>query len=197
MLKKDFDLFKQRYLKECKTQSINPNVLEVYKLILENENTDSDYWNEDHGSHDLIRIFENSFTDNDWAELEKDLNNWTTFQLELFTLAIMNGYSSYTNNGIYYNDKETVKKLTDTIPNRFDLLLPIIQIEKERKLEYGDLSYMVWENLSFINDHFEILLEKDKEYLNKIQQIFELLHLSDSDAEVISSLKNKIQKASA
>jgi hypothetical protein len=80
----DFDLFKQKYLDYSATQSTNVNVLAIYKVVLAGENVDSDYWGEDHGSNDLIHIFENSFSENDWKDLELDLCNWSYHQLELY-----------------------------------------------------------------------------------------------------------------
>jgi hypothetical protein len=188
----DYKLLKERYLDNFKSESTNLKVLSICKVVLEHENSDSDYWNEDHGSNDLIRIFENMYFDDDWKDLECDLNNWSNYQLELFTQAILGGYSSYTNNGTYYStDKEVIKQITKTIPNRFDLLIPIIEIGRKRK--HTDFSCQVMENLNFINDHFDILLEKNFNYLDKIQKIIELLNLSDS---YILDLKEKIQKAS-
>nr|WP_155075660.1 hypothetical protein [Flavobacterium sp. MC2016-06]MBU3858503.1 hypothetical protein [Flavobacterium sp. MC2016-06] len=183
-------------MENCKTESINSFVIAVYKVILEHENSDSDYWNEDHGSQDLIQIFENCFNLGDWKDLELDLKNWTNFQLELFTQAILGGYLSYTNEGVYNSEKEIVKELTKTVPNRFDLLFPIIELEKERKLNSKDLSHIIIDYLDFINDHFDILIETDSNYIKKIKSIFLLLGLTESNSENVLILKQKIQNAS-
>lgn len=192
----NLSLLLQIYPERCKTKSNNPNVIAIYNVILEHENSDSDYWNEDHGSEAIIQIFENVFSEYDWKDLENDLNNWTAFQLELFTQAILGGYMSYTNGGIYYqSDKEIIKKITKTIPKRFDLLFSIIKIESESKLAL-ECSNIIKENLNFINDHFNILLETNFTYLAKIQNIIELLNLSESNYDDLIDLKEKTQKAS-
>ncbi|MCD6068280.1 MAG: hypothetical protein K0S33_3106 [Bacteroidetes bacterium] len=194
MLKKDFDVFKQKYLADCKTQSSNSCVLELYRLMLEKERVDSDYWSEEHGAADIIRIFENCFTDHDWKELETDLPNWTLAQLELFTEAIMGGYHSYTENGVYYEHYD-VESLTKTIPNRLSLLIPILRIEKERGPGYPELSIIIRQNIHFINDHFDIVLRKNPENLQTIQQIVELSGIAASQDQGAIDLKNKIKKA--
>ncbi|NOQ72718.1 MAG: hypothetical protein GQ574_11980 [Crocinitomix sp.] len=173
------------------------NVLKIYNVVLRGENVDSDYWNEDHGSLDLIHIFEENFTKNDWIALALDLNNWSTEQLELFIQGILGGYSGFTNNGIYYyNDKEAILEITKTIPYRFDLLFPILQIENDRKELYNPLSCEIIENINFINDHFDILLAIDLGYLDKIRTILELLKLSDSKHEIVIELRAKIDNSS-
>ncbi|MFT5823993.1 MAG: hypothetical protein ACI8ZM_005259 [Crocinitomix sp.] len=171
------------------------NVLKVYNVVLQGKNVDSDYWNEDHGSFDLIQIFEEDFTQNDWIALALDLNNWSTEQLELFIQGILGGYSGYTNNGVYNNEKEVVLEITKTIPYRFDLLFPIIKIEKDRKELYDLLSHQIVENINFINDHFDILITLDMGYLEKIRTLFILLKLSDSKDEIAIELSSKIDNS--
>ena len=119
MLKKDFDLFKQKYKKTCKTESSSFAVLKLYSFILQNENSDSDYWTEGSGNNDVVKILENDFSENNWVELEKDLDNWTTFQLEIFTECILEGTG-------YEDDDEEFS----TIENRFILLLKLLEIAK-------------------------------------------------------------------
>ncbi|UUC45971.1 hypothetical protein [Flavobacterium cerinum] len=191
----NFETFRQKYPDDCKTKSNNSCVLALYSIVLAGEHKDSDYWNEEHGASDIIRLFETIFTTYDWEELEADLKNWTTSQLELFTEAILSGYYSYTNNGIY-NDHYDIEKLTQTIPNRLNLLLPILAIEKERDLQYHELSWIIVENSNFINDHFEIVLQKDPQHLNTIKTIFESFARFDSTDPMIITLKNKIDNVS-
>lgn len=85
MLAKDFDLFKQRYKENCKTESSNPAILELYSFLLKNEVVDSDVWTVGGGNDTVVRLLEHYFSDEDWKELEIDLENWTTNQLEIFT----------------------------------------------------------------------------------------------------------------
>lgn len=191
----NFETFRHKYSDDCKTQSNNSCVLALYSIVLAGEHKDSDYWNEEHGASDIIRVFETIFTAYDWEELEADLKNWTTSQLELFTEAILSGYYSYTNNGVY-NDHYDIEKLTQTIPNRLNLLLPILAIEKERDLQYHELSWIIVENSNFINDHFEIVLQKDPQHFNTIKTIFESFARFDSTDPMIMALKNKIDNVS-
>lgn len=191
----NFETFRQKYPDDCKTQSNNSCVLELYSIVLAGEHKDSDYWNEEHGASDIIRVFETIFTAYDWEELEADLKNWTTSQLELFTEAILSGYYSYTANGVYY-DYYDIAKLTQTIPNRLNLLLPILAIEKERDLQYHELSWIIVRNSNFIKDHFEILLKHDAQNLTTIKRVFELLADFDATDPMIAALKNKIDNVS-
>ena len=94
MFKKDFDLFKQKYINNCKTQSLNESVLKLYAYILENENCDSDFW--DIGGNDkLVRILEHNFSENAWIELQIDIHYWTSYQLEILAESIQNGAGKY------------------------------------------------------------------------------------------------------
>ncbi|MEO4004167.1 hypothetical protein [Flavobacterium sp. CAU 1735] len=191
MSQPDFDFFRQKYAANCTTQSDNPAVLAVYRIVLEGEHKDSDYWSEEHGTTAILSVFEHCFTAQEWSALEADLKNWTTSQLELFTEAIMGGYLSYTHNGVYY-DHYTIDDLTKTVPNRIALLLAILTIERERGLQYRELSGIVLENCNFINDHFEILLKQDVQNIIIIQEIFKLVAVFDPTGPTIMALKNKI-----
>jgi len=191
MSQPDFDFVRQKYATNCTTQRDNPAVLAVYRIVQEGEHKDSDYWNEEHGASDIIRIFETFFTAYDWKELEKDLKNWTTSQLELFTAAILSGYYSYTANGVYY-DFYDIETLTQTIPNRLHLLLPILAIEQERGLQYREFSGIVLENCNFINDHFEILLKQDIQNIRIIKEIFKSVAVFDPTNPTMMALKNKL-----
>ena len=90
MLVKDFNLFKKKYIKSCKTKSLNTDVLELYSFILENERNDSDYWTIGNG-FDEITIILKYFKECSWDELKTDLSNWTIFQLDIFTEAVLTG----------------------------------------------------------------------------------------------------------
>jgi len=196
MSQPDFDFFRQKYAANCSTQSDNPAVLAVYRIVLEGEYKDSDYWSEEHGTTAILSVFEHYFMDQEWNALETDLKNWTTSQLELFTEAIMGGYLSYTHNGVYYNHY-TIDVLTKTVPNRMALLLAILTIEQERGHQYRELSGIVFENCNFINDHFEILLKQDFQNVNTIKKIFESLHVFNATDPTMAALKNKIDRISA
>ncbi|GEM_PF-1341484 len=191
MSQPDFDFFRQKYAANCTTQCDNPAVLAVYRIVLEGEHKDSDYWSEEHGTTAILSVMERCFRAQEWNALEADLKNWTTSQLELFTEAIMGGYLSYTHNGVYY-EHYAIDDLTKTIPNRIALLLAILTIEQERGLQYRELSGIVLENCNFINDHFEILLKQDVQNVIIIKKIFKLVAVFDPTGPTIIALKNKI-----
>ena len=177
---------KLEYGKRCLTKSTNLAVLEIYEFILQNENTDTDYWRTNCGPEDLNRIFDEYFTELDWNELETDLKYWTTNQVEIFLYSIMNGY----NYNLTYDNLSTdlVKRLTKIIPNKTDLILPILNIGIERGQLKNNIILTVIEEIHFLINHFDILLKKNKTYLTKIKKIIEII---GSNPE----LENKIEKA--
>jgi hypothetical protein len=74
-----------------KTQSHDPEVLEIYSYILKHENRDSDWWNEDHGTNDLIFIIKNC-GENVFEKIRQDIPNWSGFQIELFALTMISNH---------------------------------------------------------------------------------------------------------
>ena len=192
MLNKDIDPIRQQHSSTFSTKSENPNVLEVYTIVVQHQNADSDYWTEEHGSGDLIQVFRNRFSAEDWKDLQTDLPNWSNDQLQLFTIAILNGYHAFTNEGVYYGEPETVKEVTRTVPERFDLLLTLLQIDQERNPTSRPLATAIAENLHFINDHFHILLDHHIHYFEKIREVAALLRVEESDREEALDLKEKI-----
>ena len=183
---------KLKYGERCKTESLNSAVLEVYGFILENEDADTDYWWSDFGPQNLNRIFENHFSDFDWKELEIDLKFWATNQLEIFLYSIMNGYTCNLNHDNLYKERpELVEELTKIIPNKTDLILPILNIGIERGQLKNDLILTVVEEVDYLITHFDVLIKKDAGYLNKIKKIVEIM-----GGDSVPELKGKIEKAS-
>ena len=186
MLKKDFDLFKQKYKKTCKTESSSFAVLKLYSFILQNENSDSDYWTEGSGNNDVVKILENDFSENNWVELEKDLDNWTTFQLEIFTECILEGTG-------YEDDDEEFS----TIENRFILLLKLLEIAKKRGINKNQISAGLIKNIEFLDKCNEITIENITEIakcLNYFDQNTKEINLENT---TMLTIKKILEKASS
>lgn len=97
MTLKEFDnflLIKDMYLKNSSTKSTNEGVLDIYSYILKYENTDSDWWNEGHGSSDIISIIK-FYGNGIWTKLKEDILNWSGFQIELFAQSLIIAYPEY------------------------------------------------------------------------------------------------------
>jgi len=187
---------KSEYGEKYKTESTNSAVLEVYNFILKNENVGSDYWNEDHGPQDLNKIFEDYFTQFDWEELEMDLKFWTTNQLEIFLYAIMNGYTyNLIHDNLYKERPELIEIMPKIIPNKTDLILPILIIGIDRGRLKNDIILTAMEEVYFLINHFDLLVDKDANYLNKIKKIVEVIG-ADYVLQENPELKDKIEKAS-
>lgn len=120
MVRKDFEIFKEKYKENAFTKSSNNLVLEVYSFILKNENVDSDFWTQGNGYEDIDRIlFE--FGEDDWIALKNDLKNWTSFQIELFC------------NGLLYVDYYKTNYSEDEInnlENRFSVISFLLEIRE-------------------------------------------------------------------
>lgn len=87
-------LMKDIYLKNSSTKSNDEGVLDLYSYILTYENTDSDWWNEGHGSSDIIskiKFYGNGI----WDKLKNDILNWSGFQIELFAPSLLISYPEY------------------------------------------------------------------------------------------------------
>lgn len=186
---------KLKYGERCTTKTANSAVLEVYGFILKNENIDTDNWWTDCGPQDLNRIFEAYFTELDWYELEIDLKYWTTNQLEIFLYAIMNGYTYSIHDNLYKERPDLVEKLAKNAPYKTNLILPILNIGIERGRLKNDIVLTAIEEVHFLVNHFDILLRKDRSYLNKIKDILDVVGY-DYVFQENPELKNKIEKAS-
>lgn len=89
-----FLLMKDIYLKNSSTKSNDDGVLDIYSYILKYENTDSDWWNEGHGSSDIISIIK-FYGNGIWDKLKRDILNWSGFQIELFAQSLLISYPQY------------------------------------------------------------------------------------------------------
>jgi hypothetical protein len=116
MFVKDFDLFKQKYIKNCKTQSLNESVLKLYSYILENENCDSDFWDIGGGNDNVVRILEHNFSENAWKELQIDIQYWTSYQLEILAESIETGTGKYDGDELLCSKNKRNILLKEIIP---------------------------------------------------------------------------------
>jgi hypothetical protein len=166
---------KLKYGDRSKTKSTNFTILLLYKFILEHENWDTDYWWGGGGDHDLNRILEAYFTDFDWEELEEDLEYWTTAQLEIFLYCIMNGYTFNFEHDNILDKPELIAEITKTVPQRTNLISPLLKIGIERGRDKNELSLIVSDEFFFIVNHFDVLMKADPKYLAIIGQIMEVI----------------------
>lgn len=186
MLKKDFDLFKQKYKENCKTESENSAILELYSFILKNEVVDSDVWTVGSGNDDVIRILENYFLETDWKELETELENWSTNQLEIFTESILEG------SGQNENDE-----FNSTMMKRFQLLKKLLIIGEERDRYRNDIFLALIDNIEFLNKCKSITLEDITEIANYFNYFETIKTENIKDDLTIQTLKRIIEKASS
>ena len=155
MLKKDFDIFKQKYIQNCKTESSNSAILELYSFMLKNEMVDSDVWTVGGGNDNVIKILEYYFSEKDWKELESEIESWTTNQLEIFTESILEGSGQDENDELY-----------STVEMRFSLLKKLLIIAKERDILRNDIKLSLINNIEFLNKCKLIKLEDATEIAN-------------------------------
>jgi hypothetical protein len=196
MKKEDFELFKQKYASNCKTKSANEAVLEVYAFLLENENTDSDYWTIGNGNHALVTILEYKMQDDDWSELESDLSNWTIQQLDIFAWCITSGEGIYDipgSSGGYYdrvNKKSYPYQYSpgkSTVNKRINLLSKLISISNQQERQYNEISRHIYDNL-------DILMESTELSLDAID--IEMYNTDSEKDELMLKIKNALEKAS-
>lgn len=183
---------------QYKSKTENSSALKVYKLIIDHENVDSDYWNQLHGTQDLVNIFHCHFKESDWEQLKIDLNNWTPRQLELFIQGIL-GYEAEKGTLTYATggDVHIISDQTLLVPYIFDLFYTILKLSQEEGLNCGDLYDSVFEfNDDFLNNHFDIITNFDKSNFSKLKYILDyFIRISLNDERVIK-LKEKIETTS-
>jgi hypothetical protein len=192
--KKEIHLHKKgNQTSSFKSKTKNSNVLEVYNVIVKHENVDSDYWNELHGTADLIRVFECNFNKNDWKDLIVDLKNWTPFQLELFVQGIL-GYEAGKGTIGYGTKVITDQRLV--VPYIFDVFYNILKLSNEEGIDCGDLYQSVFEvNEDFFNYHFEIIINANEKNISKLEYILKyFIRIAPSD-ERVTNLEEKIKEA--
>ena len=79
----DYFKWQENCFVNANSHSLNPKVVLLYREILENELSDSEYWTSGHGNECVAEIL-STFNSKDWRALEADLSNWTLYQLRLF-----------------------------------------------------------------------------------------------------------------
>jgi hypothetical protein len=186
MLKKDFELFKQKYIQNCKTESSNSAILELYSFILKNEVVDSDVWTVGGGNDDVIRILEYYFTEKDWKELETEIESWTINQLEIFTESILEG------SGQYENDE-----FNSTVENRFRLLKKLLEIDTKRYLNQSEIRTSMFNNIEFLNKCKSITKSQAEEIVNYFNYSELTKTEINKDDLLLITLKKMLEKASS
>lgn len=85
------NIYKCRSEKTASSKSQDKAVLALYHKILKNAYSDSDYWTL-HGDQVLLDLLYD-FDEASIIELENDLNNWASNELEILNGAMENDYS--------------------------------------------------------------------------------------------------------
>ena len=199
MKSKDFDIFKNKYIANSKTKSTHEAVLEVYAFILENENSDSDYWTVGGGNNRLVMILEYQTQEADWIELDSDLDNWTTGQLEIFTLCITSGRGIFDKPGssaVHYDESgiEYSYKYADgesTINRRISLLYKLIQISEESERRFNEIITHIYENSEIFREATDLPFQ----IINSIATSMDFYKSDRIEDEFIANLKYALQKA--
>lgn len=116
MTREEFNEFifsKDIYSENSSTQSSDERVLELYSYILEYEKIDSDWWDEGHGTTDVLMILEKYDIENFWDEVKKDIINWNENQVGLFAQSLLDNSKDIANERIdlynYLYEKEIHK----------------------------------------------------------------------------------------
>ena len=108
MTKGEFNKFllsKDIYSENSSTKSDDERVLELYSYILKYEKIDSDWWNEGHGTSDIIMLLEKYDVENFWDEIKKDITNWSENQVGLFAQSLLDNSEEIINERIdLYNN---------------------------------------------------------------------------------------------
>ncbi|CEJ69921.1 hypothetical protein BN1195_02224 [Chryseobacterium oranimense G311] len=94
MTKEEFERFlslNETYAQNNRTKSSDEEVLQIYAYILEYENKDSDWWNEDHGTTDIMYMIKNGKKDI-LEKIKQDIPNWTSSQTELFVQTLISNH---------------------------------------------------------------------------------------------------------
>lgn len=139
MTRKEFDeVFSSNV--NNKTKSDDPELLEIYSYILDHENFDSDWWNEDHGTNDLMYIIRNCNAQI-FEKIKTDISNWTAHQIELFAQTLNS------------NDLIDFK-----VNERIELYLHLFEIQRTDFDLYDAFYYGRNINLSLVNNDLLIQL---------------------------------------
>lgn len=141
------------YLKNNCRKSFDDQVLNIYAYILQNENRDSDWWIEDHGTNDIMRIIQKSDEDI-FDRVKKDIPNWSGEQIELFARTLLS------------NDFKDYK-----VNERIEFYLNLFEMQRT-DLDLYDVFYNKFINLKLAKEE---LLRKLAEKL-KFKSLDELLN---------------------
>jgi len=170
----------------------NKKVKQLYNFLLENEDTDTDYWWSAGGDSNLVYYLTNFDSDLDWEELKEQLKLWSNNKLEILSYCILSdcGYT-----------KDEFKKfsiITDSFENgmskivkqRFDLIIPIIEISKSRNEKADYILMEIKDNLmQFVDFNLDLFLEEINYFKPKLIEIFNQLDIKDINSYYPNSYK--------
>ena len=115
---------------------MNSKIQTIKKIIKEDENTDGDYWI--HCGNELIYTILDTFSDDEWIQLKKDLVNFYDSEHSIFSRAILH-YDTHrqVENVDIYEIFFTEFVLLNDIDDADCLLQDIMYLEKIKKPKFS------------------------------------------------------------
>ncbi len=182
------EYFKTMFPDNWQSLSTNYAVASAYRVIVEHQEYDTDYWWEGHGTSDFLRVVAHEFQKNDWQELEEDFKYWSSFQLECLMEAIVAE--------IYINTETQKFSYPESyifpIIKLYHIILPILKASIERQKPYNDISLVIINNLEFIDIHFNTFTKKDSSIAKTTVEILKLLGYENDKSDITASIWEKI-----
>lgn len=146
-------LLRQEYKNNCRSQSNNAYVLELYAYILRHEYIDSDFWTAGNGFEQITCLLA-GLNDNDWRELAEDLPHWTGDQQEIFCEGVLT--VDYYHQSLKDDERLAIEK-------RFGIIPVLMQ------LETGDVLSRCMGD--FIRSYFDKINAHNPEIITAITRI--------------------------
>ena len=181
------------YGKACQTKSTNDCVLDIYALVLRNQENGFNYWEEGHGAQDIMQMFTDHFTPFDHQALLEDLTYWSDFQLERFMQGMLGDHHAYLNaDGTF---PPSYREQAPLIALKLGYIYRLLQLEKERALA-GNFSDHLREDMDFLALHVDMLVQYDASLMSVLIDIARLLNLQPGNSTEIDRYLNAVGNTS-
>ena len=169
-------------------QSLTTNfaVASAYRVIVEHERYDSDYWLGGHGTIELLNVLSNLFEEKDWEELEEDFKYWSAFQLECFMEAFF--AETYVNTQEYSWDEKYISAAIKL----YHMMVPILKICNERQPSYSNIPGVVIENIEFIDVHFNTFTKEDFSTVKTTEEILKLIGFENEKSGLVGEIWERV-----